>query len=143
MPTEVSENTPDRSENSAAQEARLREARWWRGGLLAALVFIGLTTLYNGIAYRRLTRAQLRLAVALTQRYQSRPLPYGPGFSGPSMLPFASPWQFYGPPPWAWRHHGPRAEPQSEQDDQDGDIPQSDAQSSSGLAQNGPDARHR
>jgi hypothetical protein len=106
MPEEISERAGDRHEN----EARLREARWWQGGLIAALVFLGLATIYNGIAYRRLTRAQQHLVVSLTrQPYRPALGPhepfYGPGFAGEPYPPFPGPWA-YGPG-WGWRHeHG-------------------------------------
>jgi hypothetical protein len=94
MPEEIGEGAGDRNDNSIRREARRREDRRWRGGLIAALAFLGLATLYNGIAYRRLARAQQKLTVALIHsihRHGPRPigLLYGPAFgSGRLVLPF-------------------------------------------------------
>jgi hypothetical protein len=86
MPEEIGGSTGDRPDNGARREARRREERRWRGGLIAALVFLGLATLYNGIAYRRLARAQQKLTVALIHQIKRRHRPfgllYGPGFGG-------------------------------------------------------------
>ena len=113
MPEESSAAIGDRRDNDAQREARRREARWWKGGLIAALVFLGLATLYNGIAYRKLTRAQQNLALSLTrQAYRPGLGPmgsiYGQGFAGqPYPPPFAGPWAYYGRPGWGWHrwHH--------------------------------------
>ena len=94
MPEEIGESAGDRNDNSIRRETRRREDRRWRGGLIAALAFLGLATLYNGIAYRRLARAQQKLTVALIHsihRHGPRPigLLYGPAFgSGRLVLPF-------------------------------------------------------
>jgi hypothetical protein len=78
MPEESIEGTVDRHHNDARREAWRRESRWWKGGLIAALVFVGLATLYNGIAYRRLARAQQRLTVAMIhQARRARFVPMG------------------------------------------------------------------
>ncbi len=117
MPEE-SERAGDRDEN----EARLREARWWQGGLIAALVFLGLATIYNGIAYRRLSRVQQRLAISLIRQTYRPALgphesPYGPGFAGQPYPPFPSPWA-YGPGR-GWRHEpGRGCEHQEQQKEQ-------------------------
>ena len=113
MPEESSATTGDRHDNDVQQEARRREDRWWKGGLIAALVFLGLATLYNGIAYRKLTRAQQNLALSLTrQAYRPGPGPmggiYGRSFAGqPYPPPYAGPWAYYGRPDWGWHrwHH--------------------------------------
>lgn len=108
MPEEAAAGTGDRHENDAQRNARRTEARWWKGGLIAAIVFLGLATLYNGIAYRRLTRAQQQLVLSLTrQSYRPGPgpmgLPYGPGFAGqPYPPPFPGPWPYYRQPGWGW-----------------------------------------
>ena len=93
MPEEIGEGAGDRPENGSRREARRREERRWRGGLIAALVFLGLATLYNGIAYRRFARAQQKLAVALIRQTNRRDhrligLLYGSGSGG---RPFALP----------------------------------------------------
>jgi hypothetical protein len=114
MPEETTTHTENQPENDARREARRREERWWKGGLIAALVFLGLATLYNGIAYRRLTRAQHQLVLSLT-RQPYRPAfgpnapPSGQGFSGHAYPPpFAGPWGYGGRPGWGchrWHHH--------------------------------------
>jgi hypothetical protein len=103
MPEDSIEGTGDRHHNDARREARRRESRWWKGGLIAALVFLGLATLSNGIAYRRLARAQQKLTIALIrQAKQSRVVPMGsvlvplagaPGYAAP-----ARGWQANYPP---------------------------------------------
>lgn len=117
MPEESTPSTGDR-ENDARREARRREARWWKGGLIAALVFLGLATLYNGIAFRRLVRSQQRLVLSLTaQRYRPGFGPmgpsYGPGFGGPPYPPFPGPPPYYGRPGWGW-HHWHQGQPRDE-----------------------------
>jgi hypothetical protein len=86
MPEETGGSIGDRPDNGVRREARRREERRWRGGLIAALVFLGLATLYDGIAYRRLARAQQKLTVALIHQIKRRHRPfgllYGPGFGG-------------------------------------------------------------
>jgi hypothetical protein len=112
MPEESTAGTGDRHEIEARREARRREARWWKGGLIAALVFLGLATLYNGIAFRRLIRAQQRLVLS-GQRYRPGfgPMgpPYGQGFGGQPYPPFPGSPPYYGGPGWGWhrwQHHG-------------------------------------
>ncbi len=112
MPEESSgAGTGERHDNDARREARWREARWWKGGLIAALVFLGLATLYNGVAFRRLTRAQQNLVLSLTrQPYRPGPgpmrPPYGQGFAGqPYPPPFPGPWAYHGRPGCGWHHH--------------------------------------
>jgi hypothetical protein len=106
MPEESSEAASDRHDRDARREARRREERWWRGGLIAALVFLGLATLYNGIAYRRLARAQQKLTLTLTHQrtwpgFSPIGPPYGQGFPGrPFPLPFAGTSPNYGGPGW-------------------------------------------
>jgi hypothetical protein len=116
MPEESIEGTGDRDHNNARREARRREERWWRGGLIAALVFLGLATLYNGIAYRRLARAQLKLTFALTHQLNRRGLrpmgPYGQGFGG---RPF--------PPPFPGASRGWHSCYPNEQEQQQKQIP--------------------
>ncbi len=96
----------ERQERAAWREARLREARLWRGGLIAAIVLLALATLYNGAAYRRLARSQEMLAMSVAR--QSQP-PFGPmGHPGP-MWPQPGFQGYGGPPPFAapWAHeHG-------------------------------------
>jgi hypothetical protein len=78
MPEEIGEGTGDRYDRDARRDARRRESRWWKGGLIAALVFLGLATLFNGIAYRRFARAQQRLTIALIhQAKRTRLVPMG------------------------------------------------------------------
>ena len=98
---------------------RMREQRWWRGGLIAAIVLLAFATLYNGASYRRLARSQQRLVFAMVHQSRSG---FGPMAEGSG--PFGPPsWQGYGPRaygpaapwgPWAygrggcghgWRHH--------------------------------------
>jgi hypothetical protein len=88
------------------ERAVLRENRWWRGGLIAALVFVGLAILIGG--HHRHHRRPNWMAMA----------PMGMG--APAM-----PYWGFGPPPWAfpcgpgaygWRGYGgwgpgPCAEP--------------------------------
>jgi hypothetical protein len=141
MPEEVREGEGSRGQPSGANtahEERLRviEARLWKGGLIAALVFVGFTTLYNGYAYRKLTRAQQRLAVALSQQaLRPRPAPYGP-FWGPGMgrwrfPPPPGPGAFYGPPPYGqppsgWRGwRGPSWQGGGQQEQSQGEPPPS------------------
>jgi hypothetical protein len=120
MPEESIEGTGDRNHNDARREARRREQRWWKGGLIAALVFLGLATLYNGIAYRRLVRAQQKLTFALMrQRDQSDLGHMGPlyrqGFGGrrfPIPLPGVSP--NYGRPGWGWHPCYPNEQEQQQ-----------------------------
>ncbi len=38
--------------------------RWWRAGLIAALVFLALAILCNAIVYRTLARVEQRLALS-------------------------------------------------------------------------------
>jgi hypothetical protein len=78
MPEEIGEAPSDRYDRDARRDARRRESRWWRGGLIAALVFLGLATLFNGIAYRRFARTQQRLTIALIhQARRTRLVPMG------------------------------------------------------------------
>lgn len=121
MPEESGEGTGDRHDNDARREARRREERWWRGGLIAALVFLGLATLYNGIAYRRLARAQQKLTLSLTHQRNwpglspMGPL-YGQGFGGrsfPPPFPGASPNYFR--PGWGSRPCYPREQEQKQE----------------------------
>ena len=103
MPEESIEGAGDRHHNDARREARRRESRWWKGSLLATLMFVGLATLYNGIAYRRLVRAQQRLTIALIhQARQNRFVPMGSVFVPlPGAPDYAAPgrgWQPYYPP---------------------------------------------
>ena len=108
MPEEISEGTGDRHDNDARREARRREERRWRGGLIVALAFLGLATLYNGIAYRRLARAQQKHTVALIRQINRRghrpvELLYGQGFGGrPFGLPFPGASPNYGRPDLGW-----------------------------------------
>jgi len=116
MPEETTAPTEDRRDYDARREARRREERWLKGGLIAALVFLGLATLYNGAAYRRLARAQQHLALSLTRQPNRAPgfgpmaPPFGQGFSGQAYPPpFAGPWEYQGRPGWGchhWHHHG-------------------------------------
>src|SRR5579862_303917 len=106
MPEESIEGTGDRSHNDPRREARRREERWWKGGLIAALVFLGLATLYNEFAYRRLVRSQQRLTFAM-MRQRNRPAPgpmgpfYGQGFGGrPFPMPFPGVLPNYVAPGW-------------------------------------------
>jgi hypothetical protein len=119
MPEESIEGTGDRNHNDARREARRREQRWWKGGLIAALVFLGLATLYNGIAYRRLARSQQKLTFALIHRLNGRGLgpmgPYGQGFGGrpfPPPFPGASP--DYGRRGWGWHSCYPNEQEQQQ-----------------------------
>jgi hypothetical protein len=120
MAEEIDEGTGDRHDNGARREARRREERRWRGGLIAALVFLGLATLYNGIAYRRLARAQQKLTVALIRqinRSGHRPMGplYGPGFGGrPFGLPFPGASPNYGRPEWGWHSGYPNEQEQQQ-----------------------------
>jgi Spy/CpxP family protein refolding chaperone len=82
----------------------------------------GLRDLYNGIAYRRLTRAQQRLALALTrQPYRRGPGPFGPrygqGFVVSPHPPFPGrPWARCCPPGCGWHHtHWRGEQPPNEQ----------------------------
>jgi hypothetical protein len=120
MPEESTEGTGDRNQNDARREARRREQRWWKGGLIAALVFLGLATLYNGIAYRRLVRSQQKLTFAL-MRHRNRsergpmgPL-YGQGFGGrPFPMPFPGVSPNYGAPGWGWHPCYPNQQEQQQ-----------------------------
>jgi hypothetical protein len=93
MPEEIGEGAGDRNDDRIRRETRRREERRWRGGLIAALVFLGLAILYNGIAYRRLARAQQKLTIAMIRQIHRRGhrpigLLYGPAFGGgPFVLP--------------------------------------------------------
>jgi hypothetical protein len=111
MPEESSESAGDRHDNDARREARRREERWWRGGLIAALVFLGLATLFNGIAYRRLARVQQRLAVAVIRQRNRR----RQGFAGrPFPLPFPGGLPNYGRPGWGWHSWNPNEQEQQQ-----------------------------
>jgi hypothetical protein len=110
MPEESIEGTGDRNHNDARREARRREQRWWKGGLIAALVFLGLATLYNGIAYRRLARAQQRFAMAVI-RHLNRPT-YGEGFGQQFPPPFPGASPNYGRPGWGWHPYYPNEQEQ-------------------------------
>lgn len=104
MPEESVEGNDGRSHDDAPREHRRREQRLWRGGLIAALVFLGLATLYNGIEYRRLARTQQKLTLALIHKINERRHlgVYGPGFGGP---PFPPPFPGVSPnygPSWGW-----------------------------------------
>jgi hypothetical protein len=119
MPEESNEGTGDRNHNDARREARRREQRWWKGGLIAALVFLGLATLYNGIAYRRLARAQQKLTFALIHRLNGRgpgPIgPYGQGFGGrPFPPPFPGALPDYGRRGWGWQSCYPNEQEQQQ-----------------------------
>jgi len=93
------------------------ENRWWRGGLIAALVLVALSILI--LAHHR----------------HHPPPPFvmgrmGPGMmGGEGMMPYGPPPPYwgpgpqsgygYGPPPWGWHHHhhdndddGPGAQPE-------------------------------
>jgi len=114
MPEEIGESTGDRLDNGARRAARRREDRRWRGGLIAALVFLGLAILYNGIAYRRLARAQQKLTVALIHHINRRgrgpiALLYGPGFVSP---PFPGALPNYGRPDPGWNPGYPNEQEQ-------------------------------
>src|SRR5271155_3657318 len=108
MPEEIGESTGDRLDNGARRAARRREERRWRGGLIAALVFLGLAILYNGIAYRRLAKSQQKLTVALIHHINRRGygpigLLYGPGFVGrPFGPPLPGALPNYGRPDPGW-----------------------------------------
>jgi len=100
----------------AFELAAQNENRWWRGGLIAALVLVA-------------------LSIMIARHHRHCPLPpritmgqMGEGWQGPRMMPYGPPpnWD-YGPgpqggygdygPPWGWhhRHHddgpGPEGEP--------------------------------
>ena len=117
MPEEIGEGIGDRHDNGARRAARRREERRWRGGLIAALVFLGLAILYNGIAYRRLARAQQKLTVALIHHINRRgrgpiALLYGPGFVSP---PFPGALPNYGRPDPGWNPGYPNEQEQQKQ----------------------------
>jgi hypothetical protein len=72
MAVEPSTGPTEKRDGNAWREARRREARWWRGGLIAAIVLLAVATLYNGIAYRRLARS-LPIALIGSSRTSNRP----------------------------------------------------------------------
>lgn len=120
MPEESIEGASDRHDNDALRAARRREQRWWKGGLIAALVFLGLATLYNGIAYRRLVRTQQKLTLTLTHQInwrRIRPMgPYGQGFAGrPFPMPFAGASPNYGNPGSVWQPCYPHEQGQKQE----------------------------
>jgi hypothetical protein len=120
MPEESVEGTGARDHNDAQREARRREQRWWKGGLIAALVFLGLATLYNGIAYRRLARTQQKLTLALTHQInwrRIRPMgPYAQGFAGrPFPIPFPGASANYNNPGSVWQPCYPHEQEQKQE----------------------------
>src|SRR5271170_5663557 len=70
----------------------LRENRWWRGGLIAALVLIALAILAAG--HHR--RPELRFASMM-----GGPMG-GPGWAGPGGMPFGDYWPYPPPPHPGW-----------------------------------------
>jgi hypothetical protein len=87
----------------AFELAAQTENRWWRGGLIAALVLIALSIL-----------------VAAHHRHRRPHMEMGAGWQGQRMMPYGPPpppnWGYgsgpqggyggyYGPPPWAGHHH--------------------------------------
>lgn len=63
--------TPDRNHHEVRTEAERVQERWWRAGLIAALVFFALAVLCNAIAYHKLARLQqqgLGLSLAQSER---------------------------------------------------------------------------
>ena len=98
MATESGGETTNRSLDHGLVTRRTEE-RLWRGGLIAALVFLALAIFYNGCASMRMARAQRHLFVALTQPWRFGPMgqPYWRGFGGqPYPSPPFGPWG-YGP----------------------------------------------
>lgn len=64
--------TPDRNNDEVRTEAERGQERWWRAGLIAALVFFGLAVLCNAIAYHKLARLQQQgLGLSLAQSGRS------------------------------------------------------------------------
>ena len=111
----------------AFELAAQRENRWWRGGLIAALVLIALSIFSAAHHRHRMERLMLS---------RMGPGQMGPGMGpgmmgpGPRMMPYGPPpppyWGYgpgpqggygYGSPPWMWHHHhedggqGPESEP--------------------------------
>jgi hypothetical protein len=120
MPEETIEGTGDRHNNDARREATQREQRWWKGGLIAALVFLGLATLYNGIAYRRLARTQQKLTLALTHQINWRGLTpmaplYGQGLGRPFPPPFPGASPNYRSPGSVWQPCYPHEQEQKQE----------------------------
>jgi len=121
MAEEPTSGPAERREGEGWREARRREERWWRGGLIAALVLLALATLYNGAAYRRLARSQETLAMSVARQSQPGFGPMGQlgpmrppnwqGFGGQPYGPFPGPWAF-GRGGCGCRHH-PEGPPQA------------------------------
>ena len=115
MGEEPSTGPTEKRDGNAWREARRREARWWRGGLIAAVVLLAVATLYNGVAYRRLARSQQNLVMSLARQSQTGFGPMGQPGPGPMEPPnlrsFGGPYGPF-PGPWAfgrggcgWRRH--------------------------------------
>ncbi len=73
----------------------LRENRWWRGGLIAALVFLALSILIAGHRHHH--------------RHRPPPPPVAMGslgWQGGPIMPYGQ-FHSYGPPPWGFACGGP------------------------------------
>ena len=76
----------------------LMENRWWRGGLIAALIFLALSISITGLRHHRHRPSPPAVAAA----------PMGmPGWSGMPRMPYGQFGPYFGPPPWGFAPQGP------------------------------------
>ncbi len=76
--------------------ATRQENRWWRGGLIAALVLVALSILIAG--HHR--RHHCPPMMGMRGWEMPHTMPYAPG-----PPPYYGPGGYYGPPPEGWRYH--------------------------------------